>query len=403
MPRLLFALLLATPAAAGDWPGWRGPAGDGSATDPAVPVRWTATENVAWAVPVPGVGHSSPVVSHGAVYLTAAVGPDRLLLAYDARTGAEKWRATVVAAPPERTHRNSSPANATPVTDGSRVWTAFVADGAVVATCHSAAGDRVWQRAFPGFASPHGFCGSPVLAGGLLVVNGDSDGDAFLAGLDRLTGAVGWKVPRPHRTRSFSVPVLLDVAGGRQLVLAGSKGVTAFDPATGGRLWWADSPTDKFVATVAYAGGVVAATGTSPAPTFVGIRPDGRGDVTRSHVLWSNPKAACYVPSPLAVGDRFFAVTDAGVATLLDAKTGTTAWSERLGRHHDASPLLVNGLVYALADDGTTFVVKPGPEFELVAKNPLGEACHATPAVADGALFVRTASRLVRVGGPAGR
>jgi outer membrane protein assembly factor BamB len=103
------------------------------------------------------------------------------------------------------------------------------------------------------------------------------------------------------------------------------------------------------------------------------------------------------VPSPLAVGDRFFAVTDSGVATLMEAKTGKPLWDERLGRHHDASPLLVNGLIYALADDGTTFVIRPGPEFELVAKNPLGEGCHATPAVADGALFFRTTAHLIRV------
>ena len=401
MTRLLVVVLIVAPTAAADWPAFRGPAGDAAATDPSVPVRWTATENVAWKVPVPGVGHSSPVVAGGRVFVTTAVGPDRLLLAFDAGTGAEVWRAVAATAPLEAMHKTSTPANTTPCADASRVYTTFLDAGAVRVSAHAAAdGAKVWTRTFPGYVCRHGFCGPATLFDKLLIVNGDSDGDAFLAGLDAATGDVVWHKPRPNRVRSYSTPVVTPVNGKPQLLLAGSKGVGGFDPSTGEPVWWADTPTHKFVATVAVAAGVVAATGTSDVSSFVGVRPDGTGNVTATHTLWNSPRAGCYVPSPLAVGDRFFAVTDAGLAFLLDAKTGTAVWSERLGRHHDASPILVNGLVYALADDGTMFVVRPGPEFDLVAKNPLGAECHATPAVAGGALFVRTATHLVRISTP---
>src|SRR5262249_41624429 len=163
--------------------------------------------------------------------------------------------------------------------------------------CHDFAGARVWLRAFGGFESPHGFCGTPVLFEDLVILNGDSDGDAFLAGLDKKTGETRWWTPRPNRTRSFSTPLLVEVNGAPPMVLAGSKSVAAFAPRIGKQLWVADSPTDKFVATVALADGVICATGTSPNSTVVGIRPDGSGNVTKSHLLWSDTRGAAYVPS----------------------------------------------------------------------------------------------------------
>lgn len=385
---------------AGDWPGWRGPNGDGVVTDPAVPTTWTATENVRWKVPVPGVGHSSPVVSAGRVFLTTYL-PDtaeRAVLCFDRAGGKRLWQTPVLAAPAEKMHRNNTPASSTPVADGTHVWTTFVDGGRIAVACHDFAGRPVWVERFAGFESPHGFCGTPVLCENLVIVNGDSDGDAFLAGLDKATGKTVWRTARPNKVRSFSTPLRIEVGGKPQLVLAGSKSVAGFDPRTGDRLWAADSDTLKFVATVAYADGVVCATGTSPAATLVGIRPDGAGDVTKTHVAWSAAKGAAYVPSPVAVGDKFFVVTDGGVGSLLEARTGKVLWSERLGRQHDASPLVINGLIYATSTDGRTFVLKPGDECEVVAKNDLGEECRATPAVSDGQLFVRSAKHLWCIG-----
>jgi outer membrane protein assembly factor BamB len=179
------------------------------------------------------------------------------------------------------------------------------------------------------------------------------------------------------------------------MVLAGSKSVAAYEPATGKQVWVADSATDKFVATVAHTDGLVFATGTSPKNTLVAIDPSGTGNVTKTHVKWSDTRTAAYVPSPLAFRGRLFVLSDAGIATLLDAKTGKEVWSERLGsRLHHASPLLINDLIYCPAADGTAYVLKWADEFDVVAKNALGEECNATPAVSDGRLFIRTAGGL---------
>ena len=189
--------------------------------------------------------------------------------------------------------------------------------------------------------------------------------------------------------------------GKPQMVLAGSKSIAGFDPQTGKQLWVKDSDTIKFVATVAFTDGLIFATGTSPVSTLVAIDPTGTGNVTKTHVKWSESKAAAYVPSPLAFGKHLFVLSDSGIATFMVAKTGKKLWSERLGsRHHDASPLLINGLIYCLAEDGTTYIVKPGDELEVVGKNALGEECHATPAVSDGQLFIRTVGNLWCIGKP---
>ncbi len=403
MNRITLFVLLANlaNASAGDWPTWRGPKGDGIVTDPAVPLTWSATENVIWKVPTVGLGHSSPIVSGDRIFLTAFLpeSGDRALFAYDRSSGKEQWRKTVLTAAPEKMHKNNTPASSTPAADGKHVWVTFLDGEKIAIACYDFAGERAWLKTFDGFVSPHGFCGTPILVGDLLIVNGDSDGDAFLAGLNKATGETVWRTPRPNRTRSFSAPVVIEVDGKKQLVVAGSKSVAALEPVTGKQLWVVDSATDKFVASPAYTAGLVFATGTSPTNTLVAIRPNGTGNVSRSHVAWSETRGAAYVPSPLGFGQRFFVLSDAGFATLLNADTGKALYSERLGsRLHHASPLLVNEHIYCLADDGHTFVLKGGDTFDIVATNALGEECHATPAIADGQLFIRSTRHLWCIG-----
>lgn len=166
----------------------------------------------------------------------------------------------------------------------------------------------------------------------------------------------------------------------------------------------ADAKAVVFVATVAYTEGLVFATGTSPVSTLVALDPTGTGNVTASHAKWSDAKTASYVPSPLARGDRLFVLSDTGIATLLEAKTGKKVWSERLGpRLYHASPLLINDLIYCLAEDGTSHVLRWDDEFEVIEKNTLAEGCNATPAVSGGRLFVRSGGHLWCVGRKGGR
>lgn len=405
MPRFLFLSFLVLgfvlPANAADWPVWRGPKGDGIVSDPAVPTKWSATDNVVWKVAVPGTGHSSPVVSNGHVFLTSfdPESKDRLLIGFDRKDGKLLWQKSVLTAPPEKMHKNNTPASSTPASDGTHVWATFLDGEKVAVACYDFTGKRVWRKSFAGFTSQHGFCGTPVLFGDLVIVNGDSDGDAFLAALDKKSGETKWKVERPNRVRSFSVPLFIEAKGKPQMVLAGSKSVAGFDPATGKQLWVADSTTDKFVATVAFTEGLIFATGTSPNSTLVALDPTGTGNITKTHTKWADTKTASYVPSPLAFGKHLFVLSDSGVATLLEAKTGKKIWSERLGsRLHHASPLLINGLIYCLADDGRTFVIKPGNELDVAETNGLGEECHATPAVSNGQLFVRSVGHLWCIG-----
>jgi outer membrane protein assembly factor BamB len=397
----VFALVFAPVLSAADWPAFRGPNGDGVVTDPALPKTWSATENVVWKAPVAGIGHSSPIISGGRVFLTAFLpdSGDRVLICFDQKDGKQLWQKTALTAPPEKMHKNNTPASATPAADGTHVFVTFQNGHKIASACYDFAGTRVWLNEFIGFASQHGFCGSPTLFDKLMILNGDSDGDAFLAGLDKKTGETVWKTPRPNRVRSFSTPLYIKVNERPQMVLAGSQSVAGFDPHTGKQLWVADSQTDKFVATVAYADGVIFATGTSPNHTLVGIRPDGTGNVTKSHVLWADTRGASYVPSPVAVGKHVFVLSDAGIGTLLEAKTGKRFWSERLGgRLYHASPLLLNDSIYCLADDGRTFVLKAGAEFDLITTNAIGEECHATPAVADGHLFIRSTQHVWCIG-----
>jgi outer membrane protein assembly factor BamB len=385
---------------AADWPAFRGPAGNGTSDDANVPLRWSETDNVCWKVPVPGRGHSSPIIWGDRIFLNTCLTEtqERVLHCFDRRDGRLVWQRKVVTAPIEQMHDNNTAASSTPVADGQHVWVTFLDAPKVIVACFDIDGQLAWKRAVGGYEAEHGFASSPVLHGDLLIVNGDSDGDAFLTALDKRTGAERWRVVRPNRTRSFSTPIFIDAAGRRQMVLSGSKSIASYDPASGRQYWVVDSTTDKFVATPAYADGIVFATGTSPNQNVVGIRPDGTGNVTATHVAWNDHRGAAYVPSPVAFDKCVFLVSDTGVANCFEARTGRPVWTERLGSLHRASPLLINNHIYCLANDGVMFVLKASTQFEVVSRNRLDGECHATPAIADGQLFVRTTENLYCIG-----
>jgi len=168
-------------------------------------------------------------------------------------------------------------------------------------------------------------------------------------------------------------------------------------------LWWMAGPTEQFVAMLVYTDGVLFVTGGFPDYHILGVDPGGSGDVLKTHILWRDIKGASYVPSPIAYHHHFFIVSDNGLATCLDAKTGQKKWKERLGRRHSASAVEAGGNIYFLDDDGTTWVVKGTDEYELVAENELGEAAFASPAVSRGQIFIRTLGHLWCIGKPAER
>jgi outer membrane protein assembly factor BamB len=385
-----------------EWSGWRGPRRDGTSHETGFPVRWSANEGVLWKIPLPGKGHSSPVVWGDRIFLTTCIeeSGDRKLLCLDVKDGHVLWDRVVVSTPKERKHNLNSYASATPVTDGKRVWVAFLEEKRFDLFCYDVEGKLLWKKSPGEFHSVHGFCSSPLLYKDMIILNGDQDAEAYIVALDQATGEERWRADRPNRTRSYVPPVIFEAAGRPQMVLSGSKCVASYDPDTGKQIWIIDGPTEQFVASMIYAEGIFFITGGFPDWHVLGIRPDGQGNVTSTHIAWRDKgKDICsYVPSPVAWGSYFFIVSDIGNATCFEAKTGQRMWKEKLGRHHSASPVAAGGLLYFPDDNGITYVVKAGPSFELVSKNDVGEPCFASPALSRGRIYLRTAKSLFSIG-----
>lgn len=401
---LTLILFCSSVARGEDWPGWRGPRGDGTSLEKNLPLRWTANENIAWKTPIPGSGHSSPVVVGDKVFLTTCL-PDkkeRLLLALDRDSGKILWQQVVVTAPLEQKHKLNSFASSTPATDGKHVWVSFLKYPDMVAACYDMSGNLVWKTSPGKFFSRHGFCSPPTLYKDMVILNGDQDAQAYIIALDKLTGEERWRTDRPNRTRSYCPPIIVDMAGKKQLVLSGNKCVASYDPDTGKQHWIIDGPTEQYVASLVTGGGLLFLTTGFPEYHNLAIRPDGTGNVTKTHIAWHErnvpARKASYVPSPIAFDKYFYVVSDLGWLNCFEAQSGKRLWMEQLGRHHSASPVLADGHLYFSDDEGITHVLKAGPKFEVVARNPLGDECYSSPAISDGKIFVRTLHALWCIG-----
>jgi len=394
------AVIAATDAQAEDWPCWRGPRGDGTSEETGLPIRWSATENVAWKVALPGRGHASPIVRGDRVFIVAGVeeARQRVLLSIDRKTGEVRWQRVVLEAPLERHHSLNTCASSTPATDGERVYVSFLDRDAVFVAAYDLEGAKVWEVRPGPFSSIHGYCSSPLLWKGLVIVNGDHDGAGYIAALDRATGKTVWKTRRPNDTRSYCAPLIRRIGDRDQLILSGTKCVASYDPDTGLEHWIIDGPTEQFVASPVANGDLLFITAGFPELHMMAIDPTGRGNVTSTHIRWRTARDCSYVPSPIAFGPYFIVVSDEGVATSLVAKTGEVVWRERLGDGHRASIVSAEGRVYFLSDRGVATVAKPGPPLEILSKNEIGERTFASPAISGGNIFIRGENHLFAIG-----
>ena len=396
-------------AAAADWPEFRGPTGQGLSDAKNVPVEWDEKTNVAWKVPVPGKGWSSPVLAGGRIYLTAAVteGDATVLRAIclDAADGKSVWDVEVFRPDPKAVqaiHSKNSPASATPVVAGDRVYAHF---GHMGTAALDLSGKVVWRQESLKFSPVHGNGGSPALVNGdTLVFSCDGVPDPFLAALDAKTGDVKWKTPRKAPTQrpfSFATPLAIEVGGKTQVISPASGMTAAYDPATGRELWRVLTGTGySVIPRPAFAHGLLFVSSGYDAAVLYAIKPEGAaGDASKTHVAWQTGKGAPNTPSAVVVENEVYFVADNGIATCADARTGKVHWSDRLEGEFSASPVAAEGRVYFQNEEGVGFVVRASTSFELLAENDLGERSLASYAVTDGALFIRTEKHLWKIAG----
>jgi outer membrane protein assembly factor BamB len=422
---ILFALLVnyslpLVAVADENWPGWRGPHGDGTTADKEVVTHWDATQdkNVVWKVPLSGSGHAQPVIWGDRIFLTACneQSLERTIACLDRETGKTLWRKTVFRAPLESKHSLNSYASSTPATDGKLVFVSFlevdgriipapnvgtprdITTGNMVVAAFDFEGNQKWLVKPGGFISAHGFCSSPVLFENLVILNGDHDGDSYLVALEKQTGKVVWKHDREYKIRSYATPLIREIDGRTQLMLPGSKHVLSVHPRDGKVHWKIEGPTEQFVASPVFDGERLFLAAGYPDDHVMAIRPDGSGDVTATHVAWHETKVKCYVPSPVVVNGYLIVADDRGTVNCFAADSGKRWWLERLGSHYSNSLVTANGLVYLVDDDGLTKVVRPDPKLEMVAENPLGESCYSSPAIARGRFYIRGEQHLFCLG-----
>ena len=389
---LLLIINVLSVTQAQNWPGWRGPNGDGTSIETNLPVKWDSITNVQWKISVPGIGYSSPIVWKDKLFLTTALNEiqEKVLLCYDCKNGDLLWQKTMLKNTFEKKHDNNSYASGTPATDGTLIYVSFLDGNDVVVAAFDFKGKQVWLQRPGTFLSPHGYSCSPVLYKDKVIINGDSQGDSFAAALSRTDGHIIWKISHDKPAHSFSTPIFRTMAGKMQMIFCGNKEIASYNPGDGSKYWFVSGPSEEFCSSPVYneKSGLVLVSSAWPIRNLVAIKPDGQGDVTESKVVWQSRKGAFYVPSPVCTDDYLFTTMTDGKVHCIEAATGKILWVEDMGLQY-SSAVLANGLVYMPNDEGVITVIKPGPKFEYVAKNSIGERMNASPAISNGKIYLR--------------
>lgn len=417
-----------------NWPQWRGPGGSGLSAGTAYPEEWSPTKNVAWKTAVPGRGHSSPVVWGDRVFLTSSieggpapagheppihpdfnhqpgylhpdsVGSDRLyslkVFAFDTKTGRKVWEHT----PYDGTmyddrHRKNTYASSTMVTDGTLVYAFFESAGLYA---YDFAGTLVWQKSLGGIAKAGMGPGtSPILFEGLLILQCDQEmgNGSFIVALDKRDGREVWRQERTTR-RSWATPLIVRTPERVELVTSGAEVVTAYDPRTGKELWRANGVRSHPIPSAVAGHGLVFMTAGSQAKRALAIRTGGNGDLTDSEwIAWRYEKGTAYVPSPILHGDYLYLMTDKGLITCLDARTGKVMYEggrPPVPATFTASLVGYGDRLLMTSEDGDTFVIQTGPEHAVLRTNPVGEPVYASLALAGGTIYIRGEQHLFAV------
>jgi outer membrane protein assembly factor BamB len=438
LPVLALALIcsLTVVVSAEDWPQWRGPAGTGVSTEKNLPVRWSATENVAWRADLGGVGVSSPIVLGSRVFVTSQLGagasrqgprlaqgaaadgagerslgapraaagatdrPTFLVEAFDRTSGKRLWQYRLEASGPMPTvHDKHNMASPSPVTDGTRVY-AWFSTGQLVAL--DLEGRLVWQRHLGQENGPFeinwGHSSSPTVFGDTLILLCDHDPASYLLAVDSRTGRDRWKADRGRGRQSYSTPFVVQTAAGPELIINSSQRVDAYDPKSGTLLWHVGAPHQFPIPSPAFHDGVLYLSRGYRSGPYMAVRAGGRGDVTATHLLWQTPTGAPYISSLVYDNGLIYMASDVGGVTAVDAATGQRVWQHRIPGIFSASPVAGDGKVYFVSETGEVTVLRAGRTPDVLATNSLGERLIASPAISNGQIFLRSDDRLFCIG-----
>jgi len=384
-----------------NWPNWRGPNGDGTSSETNLPTRWDSTTNVMWKIPVPGIGHGSPIIWEDQLFVISAIPEtqERLLLCYNCKNGSLLWQVTVLKAPLENIHNDNSYASGTPATDGTYIYVSFLDGENIVVAAHDFTGKQIWIQRPGTFSGPHGHSCSPVLYHDKVIINGASKENAFVAALSKTDGHTLWKVPHLNPANSYGTPIIREIGGRMQMIYCGNQEVSSYNPEDGSRYWFVSGPSQEFCASPVYSekAGLVFISSSWPERHLLAIKPDGQGDVSQSHIAWRSTEGAYYVPSPIITGDYLVTTMTNGQVHCMEAATGNILWKENMGKQYP-SAVLANGLVYMPNDAGVITIFQPGATFESVAKNSIGESMFASPAISNGKIYLRGKKNLFCIG-----
>ncbi|HJP95558.1 MAG TPA: PQQ-binding-like beta-propeller repeat protein [Pyrinomonadaceae bacterium] len=435
---IFFLLFAATVAHAQNWPQFRGPNATGIAEGPNQPVKWDTSSslNVRWKTPIPGLSHSSPVVWGNKVFVTTAVNSVKdetryglfgdvepvkndpqhawKVFAIDKLTGKILWERTAYEGIPKvKRHPKSSHAASTPVTDGKTLIVNFGSEGLYA---YDFNGKLLWKQDlgvldagwFYDVDYQWEYASSPIIYKNLVIVQADIQKNSFIAAYDIKTGKPVWKTMREELS-SWGTPTVYEGKERAELITNGTKAIRGYDPLTGRELWRL-GPMSEITTPTPFVGQdlIFVTSGYPPVQPIYAIRPGANGDISlkdgkesNEFIAWSKQRGGPYMPTPIVYGELLYTCSNQGVLTAYNAKTGERVYQERLGGTggaFTASPVASDGKIYLSSEDGDVFVVKAGPKYELLAKNPVGEVMMATPAISDGLVIVRTISNLYAFG-----
>jgi outer membrane protein assembly factor BamB len=430
---LLLFLSLTTIGSAANWPQWRGPDGSGISNEKNLPAEWSPTKNIKWKTPIAGRGHSSPIVWGKYVFVTTAVegepvsgakaakhtiegkefvhpdsvGADRKhtfkVVALDRDSGKILWESVAWEGTPyDNRHRKSSYAASTPATDGKMVYAFFGTEGLYA---YDYKGKLAWKAQLGNLATlGMGTATSPVVYENLVIVQADEDsGDSsFIVAFDKKTGKEAWRTPRTKIQVSWSTPLLVRTPKRAELIASGTEHVISYDPATGKELWRHKGVESNAIPSPVANSEMVYLVAGYPAKIAMAIKLGGSGDLTGTpNMPWKYAKGTAYVPSPILYGDYLYLTTDRGILTAIDARTGEVKYEGGripIPATFTASPVAFEGKILMTSEDGDTFIVKAGPKHEILGTNSLGEAVYASPAIADGHIYIRGEKNLYSIG-----